>query len=541
MAQRDLDFSPQVTNVTPQLPQDGALTAGMEVMDQIANSSAAAKALSASMQTSLAFRQLDQQYRQTAASNPNDPQALSNLQSQRASVITEMGKNVPSIAMRDYQQHAIELQKASDVSNTFWGTRQMVSNTKADIQTGYKSGIDQGAMDGEQFAKSGSPATEIEGALHFAQLHQQMLKFSTPILGADKAAQLTKNFDSDYTKSFVARVAETNPQMADALLQQPSIGQHFTPQDIDDMGAVIRRTQRNQQLIKSGQITMNDAGLTEVVNDPESTYFEKRAKIDKLDMEGAVSPKAASAARRVIKSSNDLDSQTDTPVMASIINKAYDLNASAAMDADGYLVGVRNIQHEVLTAQADGQLTAPDAKKLSSQLTNLTNAKLSAATQTAGMEFYDANQVFNSLPPESRGQATRALFYAGYGQKWTPAQYKTQANTIVDQINTSRRQQANDMVNSLLPSNDAEFLKTVPNASASSIAATAKKYGITEQEVIQQLRINQVNKLRAAKQGVKRSAAGAENGEEPDSGGIRLKGPAPEEDEGIGNDDNEER
>lgn len=80
MANRDLDFSPQVTNVTPTNPQDSLLTAGAEVMDQIAQASAKSKALNAASQTSLAYRQLDQQYRMSSASNPNDPQALAELQ-----------------------------------------------------------------------------------------------------------------------------------------------------------------------------------------------------------------------------------------------------------------------------------------------------------------------------------------------------------------------------------------------------------------------------------------------------------------------------
>lgn len=522
MANRELDFSPQVTNVTATNPQDSLETVGTEVLDQLGEASAKSKALVAASQTSLAFRQLDQQYRMKSASNPNDPEAAAELQQGRSEVINQLGENVPSIAMREYQQSTIQLSKASDISNTLWSTKQMVRNASSDIQVAYKNNLQQASIDGQQFANSGAPATEIEGALHYAQLNQMMQQFAEPVIGTDRTALYLKNFQQDYTKTFVSSVAENNPQMANSLLEQDAIKQHFTPQDIDDMSQLIQRTTKQQALIKSGQVTKNDVDLTEVVNDSQATYAEKRAKIDQLDMEGSVSPKAASAARRVIKSSEDLNTQTDTPTMSGIINQAYDLNANAAVNPSDYLLGVRNIQQQVLEAQADGKLTAMDAQKVTREITNLTNAKQSSATQTAGYDFYEANQTFNQLPPEYRGQATRALFYAGAGQNWTQQQYKAHAGQVIDQINANRRQKALDTVKSLLPSNDAEFLKSVPNASQSSIAATAKKYGITEQEVIQQLRISQAAKLRAQKNSVKGGTPRADDGEQDTSNGIRL-------------------
>ena len=157
--------------------------------------------------------------------------------------------------------------------------------------------------------------------------------------------------------------------------------------------------------------------------------------------------------------------------------------------------GVKNIHGQILQAQATGSLTAQDAMKLTKQVNELTSKKLADATNTAGMEFYDANKTFDTLPPEYRGQATRALFYAGSGQNWTPQQYKNQASQIVQQVNNQRRQLAQQTINGVAQG-DQEFLKTVPNASPESIKATAQKYGISTQEVILQLRAQTVAKER---------------------------------------------
>ena len=526
MADRNLDFSPNVTNVTPQMPADSALTAGAEVMDQLASASANAKALSASAQTSLAYRQLDQQDRMTSAKNPHDPQALATLQQQRQQVVEQLGANVPSIAMREYQQQAIELGKSSDVSNTLWATKQMVRNAGADLQTAYKTNLQQASMDGAQFAASGSPATEIEGALHYAQLAAQMHQFSDPVIGSDKAALYLKNFQQDYTKTFVSSVAESNPQMANALLEQDAIKQHFTPQDINDMAALIQRTTKEQALIKSGQITKNDGGLNDLVNDPNKSYYEKRAAIDEADMNGSISPKAASAARRVIKSSDDLNTQTDTPTMAGIINQAYDLNANSKVNPADYLTGVQNLHQQILEKQGTGDLTAQDAGKLTKQVNNLMSAREADATNSVGNSFYSANQKFNVLPPEYRGDATRQLFYASQGQNMSEQQLNNQAGAIIDKINQQRVTSMKSTVAKI--GDDSAFLKTLGYTDA-QVQQAAQNKGLTRAQVIQALRAKYAKNPARPAPIIGRQQE--DDKAEPDSGGIRLPGAPPMQDD----------
>lgn len=536
MANRDLDFSPQVTSVTPTNPQDSALTAGAEVLDQIGEASAKTKALSAASQTSLAFRQLDQNYRMSSASNPNDPEAINQLQQGRADAITQLGANVPSIAMREYQQQAIELSKASDVSNTLWATKQLVRNASADIQVSYKTNLQQASMDGQQFAASGAPAAEIEGALHYAQLNQMMSQFAIPVIGADKTALYLKNFQQDYTKTFVASVAENNPQLANALLEQDAIKQHFTPQDVNDMESLINRTTKQQALIKSGQVTKNDSGLNDLVNDQDKTYAEKRAQIDEMDMAGSISPKAAGAARRVIKSSEDLDTQTDTPTMAGLINQAYDLNANAKMNPGDYLVGVQNLHQQILEKQGTGDLTAQDATKLTREVNQLTSAKEADATTAVGNNFYSANQKFNSLPPEYRGDATRQLFYASQGQNLTDQQLNNQAGAIIDKINQQRVTNMKATVAKV--GNDSAFLKTLGYTDA-QVQEAAKNKGITPQAVIQALRSKYAHQPKRGAPITGRQQS--DEVEEPDtSEGIRLPAAPPMQDDEYDDGTNEQ-
>lgn len=510
MADRNLDFDPTVTNVTPQMPDHGVITGAADFADQVAVQSANSKALNATAQTALAFRQLDGQYRQDTAGNPNDPEALADLQAKRSQVVSAIAQQVPAISSREYMTHTIQLQESSDKMNELWGMHQQVRNTKNDLDTAEKTQLDMANNAGRQFGDDGADMGNLNSVLNFEHAQTAIKQFVTPVIGAPRTDDYLKSFSSNWVKSFVSGLAEKNPQAAAAMLQQPNIAEHFTTHDIGDMADVIKKTERQQQLIQTLQTTKNDGGLADLINDPNTSYYDKRAAIDKLDAAGQVTSKAASAARRVIKSTMDADAQTDTPVMSDIVNKAYDLNANASTNADDYLNGVQHLHQQILEAQASGKLTAPDATKITKQVNELTSKKLADATSTAGMEFYEANKKFDELPPEYRGQATRSLFYAGSGQNWTPQQYGNQATQIIQQINNKRRAAAVQTVNGI-PQGDTEFLRTVPNASPEAIQATAQKYGISTQQVILQLRADAVAKSRAKKNGVSRIAPASDD------------------------------
>lgn len=521
MADRNLDFDPTVTNVTPKLPDQGLMTGIADFADTIATQSANAKALNATAQTALAFRQLDVQYRESTMGNPNDPAAMAQLQTARSQIVSQIGQQVPAITSREYMAKTIELQQSSDKMNEFWGMHQQIRNADSDLSTARDTQIKMANMAGIQFGKDGADFGNLNSVMNFESAKDDITKFVTPVVGAPKAEAYLKDFSGDWVKSFVAGVAEQNPQAAAAMLAQPNIAEHFTSEQIGDMGDVIKKTQRQQQLIQNLQTTKSDGSLADIINDPNTSYFDKRATIDKMDAAGSVTPKTAAAARRVIKSTEDLESQTDTPFMADIVNKTYDLNANASTSADDYLTGVQNIHQQILEGQASGNITGADASKITRQVNDLTSKKLADATNTAGMEFYDANQKFNDLPPEYRGQATRALFYAGQGQKWTSQQYSTQATQIIQQINETRRQAALKTVNGV-PQEDTEFLKSVPNATPEAINATAKKYGISTKQVVSQLRAQAVAAARAKQNGVKKIAPA---GDEEDDKGDYVKIP----------------
>jgi hypothetical protein len=204
-----------------------------------------------------------------------------------------------------------------------------------------------------------------------------------------------------------------------------------------------------------------------------------------MDMEGSVSPKAAASARRVIKSSDDMDTQTDTPVMSEIITQIYDLNQNTSLKSSDYLNGVKSVQDLVLQKQEAGLLSGGDATKLTHQIQTLTQKRVSDATKSVGYKFGSANKKFEVLPPEYRGAATRELFYASFGQDLSKQQLDGHATQIIDQINKKRRNDALSIISKT--TNDDVFLSAA-GYSRQDVAYTAKARGLTQEQVIEAMR-----------------------------------------------------
>lgn len=533
MAQRDFDPDVPTTDVTPLNASTNLMLGLSEVGAKAAEASEQSKLLMYGAQAHAAFKGLDAQYRMKFADSPGSPEATDWLTEQRKQVSDSLGSNISSFYQREWQNKVTELGSASDISNDMWGVHQNYHNAINNTNVAMKTYLDVGNQDGQAYGVS--PATDGGNVMNFLQARQNLTDGAQAFIGADKTDALLKNFDTDYAKSFVAGVAQSNPQKALQLLQMPEVQQHFSTQDQTDMIDVINRTQKAQKLAATMSLTANDGQLTGLVNDPNSTYYEKRAQIDQMDMQGTISPTAAAKARRVIKSSDDLDTQTDTPVMSGIVNQIYDLNANAATNGDDYLRGIRNIQNQILDKQGDGSLTSRDAIKLQNQVRTLSSAKLASATQSAGLEFYDANQKFNVLPPEYRGDATRQLFYAQDGANMTPQQLQASAMGIIDSINQQRRTATQASVKAATQG-DGDMLKGF-GATMDDVNETARLHHISPEEVLRQLRQNKLNQMDKSRPGAVKGVRSDEGSDDlpaapARAGGADMREPTGSEQEG---------
>lgn len=250
----------------------------------------------------------------------------------------------------------------------------------------------------------------------------------------------------------------------------------------------------------------NQNDLLGEIQGEDLTYDEKMLKVNRMELTGAIKQDFAADARRYLESAKAISATTNSDLMAGIVTQMYDLNAMADVKEADYLRGMQNIKRNIMNLRAEGKLGREDEIKLSNQMRTLTAAKTSEATSTVAMSFGDAGRIIDqSLPPELRGEATRALFYkvdeetakgVQMSREEERALYSKHARAIVDEINTQRRSKTLDTVaaataeNNAVSPEDVETQKflTTKGYTINDVRETAKKYGMTEKQVIEQMK-----------------------------------------------------
>lgn len=489
MARRDLSTFRTVTQQVAESPDRLPIVAA-EIGQKIIEQSQEAKINENFSKAQLDLSALQNQYQ---LENEADPMAnIQQYRKARQKILDDYGNQISPLFRGSWNQNALKLARQNDAEQQAWGIRRARSNTVLSINESMKNSYLLANQNGQAFGKSAN--TEIESYLDFANQKQQLAEFGVKNLGEMTTKEMLLNFDKDYLKSFVSGVASSNPDKAQALLQDPRLQEQLTSDEMDGFERVISREQKQRKVAELAAQTTREAELPDIISSPEGDYYTKRLEIDQMEFRGEIGTKAATKARRVLESKKAVDAVTSSDDMAELVTQMYDLNAIADTSAEDYLTGVQNIRQEIMVRQSDGRLSAPDAQKLQSQLRTLTAAKTANASTRVGYNFYDANKRFESLPPQYRAKATRELFYRTQGQEGvTKQQYDTYASEIIDGIKGERRSNTVQRVNKITMDDDA-FLKTTVNVKTglpydmNDVRETAKKYGITEKEVIEKMK-----------------------------------------------------
>lgn len=435
----------------------------------------------------LGLAQLTQDYQ---VKNQSDPYGgLDGFKQQRQSLLDSYGSQISPFYKSEWDDTTRQISENNDAGIQTWGLKQTRVNSQVNMNSSVRDTMRLANVNGQQLGTGNGDLTSM---LNYSDAKQRLYDYGNEHLGEETTKESLMNFDKDYLKSFVSGVAQTNPQRAAQILNDPSVADKLTTQERDEMISMTRITQRQNNINQSMQLTGGTGDLTEILNDQNKNYFQKRLTIDQMELNGQVPTKTASLARRVLTSQKNVDSVTDSSLMGNIVTQIYDLNSNAGTNNSDYLKGVQDIQHQVLEAQDNGKLNVLDAQKLNNQIRTLTSAKVASATNAVGSSFQDANKLFQTLPPEMRGEATRQLFYQTTSDNTpqTPQQSLTAAQGIVDKMNAQRRQNALQVVNQAqqVPTpDDLNFVKT-KGYSQADVTETAQKYGISEAQVIQRLR-----------------------------------------------------
>lgn len=487
MAQRNISNINQETDVQPAAdPMAGVITAGTEIGQQIIDTSQQAKITENLSATQVKLNALDSQWKLDNQANPmGTPDSIQSLKEARQAVIDQGSDGISAFYMKPFNSGALKLVDAQNVAMSEWQVKQAQTNTVQSFNDSVKNYNGLANTDGANFGQN--PTMDIGTAMNYVQARQQLEDFGNAHLGSVTTTQQLEKFKTDYTKSFLMGVAQTNPQKAGELLEDGTLTDGMTGQDKSELVTAVEKAKKQAEQTKALTTTVNDAGVLDIVNDPTMSYYDKRLKLDNLELAGSISTPMAEKGRRVIGSQKEVDAVTDTPVMSDITTRIYDLNAQEGIKPKDYLLGVQSLQQEIADRQAKGELHGQDAQKLNNEMKTLTSAKIADATKQVGYGFSQANKMFNTtLPPEYRGEATRQLFYATQGQNLSPAQVNVQAQNVVDAINQKRRGNAQANVQAAILSND-DVVKQA-GYTMDDVIETANKHNTTPGAVIAGIR-----------------------------------------------------
>lgn len=289
MADRNLNFSPRVNSFVPENVEGGVLETVAQIGNGIAEVSTQGKLMAATAKASAGLKNLDSQYRLQWAHDPTNEEGLAELKEKRSQLIDEIGKGVPLIGSRTWQDKATQLSLQSDASNEVWGQEQKVVNTVNDVNDSIQTYLGNAVLDGQAYGKNGS--AELSSALGYMDAVKDLQTFGMPILGQQKMGDLLKGFQGDYIKTFVTGVVESNPSKALQLLDNNDIKQHIPPEQyikfrsaVENRAKHVMRMQgeaqvltglktENNLLARGGQANYTDLQQTKM-SEPAREYFE---------------------------------------------------------------------------------------------------------------------------------------------------------------------------------------------------------------------------------------------------------------------------
>ena len=179
---------------------------------------------------------------------------------------------------------------------------------------------------------------------------------------------------------------------------------------------------------------------------------EKIAFINEQEYEGNISDKFATRARRILKTESEGKQKTlsDAEAINNILQQASDLVNTSDSDEE-YLIGLKNLKDYMFEMQDENKINSKDAVTLWNQISSLTRNKTAEATRSVSWAFEDVNNLISeSLPPESRAEAVRELFYATDGRELDKVDLRKKAVDVIQSIQNKNRAKAVQQVNNIV-------------------------------------------------------------------------------------------
>jgi hypothetical protein len=486
MANRDLSTFRQVTEQVAENPSDfiaGAADFGQKLILE----SEQAKIPSLLSKARLEVNALANQHQIDWAHDPNNEQAQQKFDSAKNSILSKYKKEVSPLVQSQWNTKTQDIDNQLDLTYQAWQYKQSAVNTQTFIQDARENYLTGAYLDGKAYA--GDPTKQLEGLINHVEALSELKDATQGKIALPDFESLTKGFDKDYMKAYLAGVAEDNPQAALSLLNNSAVD---TMLDLDDKANVAQMVNKSlaiKRVNQSKQEVARGFDLTELINSEEIPYLEKELAINKMLLAGQIPASLGSRAKAVLRTEKEINAVTSTPVIADIITKVYDLNALGRTESSDFLDGVKGIQEEIIAKKESGELSAEDVRSLNNTLKTLLPNKMAEATQNIGRGYFSSaiTEFKSQLPPEMRGEAIRELYYRYGNKKVDKAQLKTGAMEVIKDLQGQKRSKVLQTISTMTENSDATFLSR-HNITMQQVESTARLRGFTVEKVINDLR-----------------------------------------------------
>ena len=152
------------------------------------------------------------EWRLANQSNPNDPNALQDLQNQYNSILSEYRGQIDPIYRGQWDIVGNKLKGAYDMQNQTWAFAQRQENAKNDIA----ESMDNYYKLAYSYGQNGSTA---EAMADFQVSYDKLLDYGAKNLGTEDAAHLMRNYGKNYVQYYLSGLTEKNPNAALQLLK----------------------------------------------------------------------------------------------------------------------------------------------------------------------------------------------------------------------------------------------------------------------------------------------------------------------------------
>lgn len=341
----------------------GALLPAAQSLQEMVKEQQEIKMDSLGVEARMKMNDATNEWRLQNQSNPNDPAALKDLQSQYDSILGEYRGQIDPMYRSQWDIRGNKLKGAFDVENQNWGFKQRQENAKNDIA----NSVDNFYKLAFSYGQSG----DINKALaDFEVSYERLLDYGAKNLGTEDAATLLKDYKSNFYASYLDGLVEKNPSQALKMLNSKEFYGVLDSRDFN----------RYKKYAKARQKEINSEVYTGVYND-----FLKEPTKEKLDRLKKLNPnmkeKTKTELNEIYENSPDYEARTVYDGADDAMNGITDLSnfsEETLEDNAHFLDNVTAYVRKLQRSNAEGKLSKEDVNKYANLAYRAANDKLFA-------------------------------------------------------------------------------------------------------------------------------------------------------------------